>query len=231
MPIPVSVIREFGSQKNPACLKSPHNKCWNAETLCFTSFAALQAFGISSIILKVSSIPLHKLSTALSFPQLLGWKIDNPSGNFAALVANTQSFIAQEPPRNRHRGHCQTGKCQWDFEGKFETMFSTLYWSKFVTEIRCSIPEDLRFIHSIDIWYVLNYWSVSLYIGLSARNAHHITSHWCFLRVLSRNVAASWSFGTGAPTAWTQLFWDVFQISHRLGILIKWHKMITSINQ
>ena len=158
-------------------------------------------------------IPLSTFTTELA-PQLLGWKIDNPSGNFAALVANAQSFIAQEPPPSHRMNHKFP---DWKFEGlknlrpRFPPDISggSYSRSKFATEIRCSSSRRLN-IHTFYILICIEI-CIIVYIGLSSTNSASAKS-W--------NVEASWSFGTAnTPTAWsTQLFWDVFQLSHRQGM-------------
>lgn len=171
-----------------------------------------QCFETTSYFHGFLGIPLSTFLTELA-PQLLGWKIDNPSGNFAALVANAQSFIAQEPPPSHRMGHKFP---DWDFEDlNFETTFSHPIFpeeysrSKFATEIRCSSSRRLN-IHTFYILICIEI-CIIVYIGLSSTNSASAKS-W--------NVEASWSFGTAnTPTAWsTQLFWDVFQLSHRQGM-------------
>ena len=148
---------------------------------------------------------------ALSFPQLLGWKIDNPSGNFAALVANAQSFIAQEPPPSHRTGHKFP---DWDFEGLkiwdhvSHPIFPEEYSrSKLAREIRCSSSRRLN-IHTFYILICIEI-CIIVYIEVCHQEILRVRNHE-MLRLLEALVL---------PTASvTQLFWDVFLLSHRLGM-------------
>ena len=146
------------------------------------------------ISMGAKGIPLSTFLTELA-PQLLGWKIDNPSGNFAALVANAQSFIAQEPPPSHRMNHKFP---DWKFEGlknlrpRFPPDISggSYSRSKFAREIRCSSSRRLN----IHTFYILICIEICIRFVIKKFCKCEITKCWGFLKLWYCQLLRSLSY-------------------------------------